>query len=174
MQTKERWGDSERSSTSQSGRRRPNVGSIVFVILFILVVISVGLAVYFYRELSTYKEDPQKIIQEEVQAVVARVEQLMILPEGETPTLATVSDLTELKNQPFFAHAKIGDKVLLYANARKAILFDPVANKIVEVAPINIGNDNVATTPPNTSPPIEPGPAPAPEDRGTDEVVETQ
>ena len=39
----------------------------------------------------------------------------------------------------FFSKAKVGDKVIIYTNARKAILYDPVAGKIVEVAPVNIG-----------------------------------
>ena len=136
------------------------------MVLFVLFIVAVGLAAFFYRELSTYKDNPQKVMQEEVQAVVEQVGQIMILPQGEQPTLATVSDLSQLKDQPFFVNAKIGDKVLLYANARKAILFDPVANKIVEVAPINIGNQEGA-------PPV---PAPesveSPADESADSVDE--
>ena len=77
--------------------------------------------------------------------------------------MATVSDLEKLKDQPFFAKAKIGDKVLIYTDAKKAILYDPVNDKIVEVAPINIGNSNpaeapetasMASTPSTTTPPV--------------------
>lgn len=138
-------------------KQRASVGSIVLVILFLLVVAAAGAAVYFYQQLSELKQDPQKVAQEEVQSVVEKVSKIMVLPEGEQPTLATVAAPERLKDQPFFAKAKVGDKVLLYASARKAILYDPVANKIVEVAPINIGN------PPPVAPEPEPAPAPAPE-----------
>ena len=71
---------------------------------------------------------------------------MIVLPEDEIPTVATVSDPEKLKEQPFFSDAKKGDKVLIYANAKKAILYDPMANKIVTVAPINIGPEDTKTT----------------------------
>jgi hypothetical protein len=61
----------------------------------------------------------------------------MVLPADETPTIATVSDPEKLKDQPFFANAKKGDKVLIFSNSAKAILYSPTEDKIVEVAPIN-------------------------------------
>ena len=51
--------------------------------------------------------------------------------------MATVSDPEKLKDQPFFAKAQKGDKVLIYSNSQKAILYSPTEDKIVEVAPIN-------------------------------------
>jgi hypothetical protein len=55
--------------------------------------------------------------------------------------VATVSDPEKLKEQPFFTQAKKGDKLLIYAKARKAILYDPAINKIIEVSTLNIGNE---------------------------------
>ncbi|HVZ24207.1 MAG TPA: hypothetical protein VG871_24210 [Vicinamibacterales bacterium] len=72
----------------------------------------------------------------EVQDIVARVGRLIELPEGETPTVATVTDPDKLADQPFFANAKKGDDVLLYTKAKKAYLYDPAADKLVDVAPI--------------------------------------
>jgi len=110
--------------------------------LFLVVVtISVsGLAYYFYNELLILKQDPSKVTREETEKLVAQVGKLIVLPEGETPTVATVADPEKLKDQAFFARAKTGDKVLIYTNAKKAFLYDAENNKIVEVAPINIGN----------------------------------
>jgi hypothetical protein len=132
----------ETMETNISMPRRSNAGKVFTGILFLLLLVSAAAAVYFYRQLSVYKQNPQKVVQEEVQVVVNKVAQLMVLPEGEQPTLATVADLAQLRNQPFFAQAKVGDKVLFYANAKKAILYNPEANKIVEVAPLNLGDNN--------------------------------
>ncbi|MBI2063248.1 MAG: hypothetical protein HYT61_03390 [Candidatus Yanofskybacteria bacterium] len=109
-------------------------------ILVFLALTTSGLAFYFYNEAAVLKEDPNKIVREETAKLVAQISKLIILPEGETPTVATVSDPEKLKDQQFFVKAKKGDKLLLYANAKKAILYDPDNNKIVEVAPISIGN----------------------------------
>ncbi len=77
-------------------------------------------------------------IKSESQITIESVSKLISLPNDEEPTIATVSDLEALKGQAFFANAKVGDKVLIYAKAKKAVLYDPTANKVIEVAPLNI------------------------------------
>lgn len=68
--------------------------------------------------------------------LLEEVGKLIILPSGEQPTIATVSDLSKLKDKPFFNNAQIGDKVLIYLKAKKAILFRPSEHKIIELAPL--------------------------------------
>lgn len=75
---------------------------------------------------------------EEVRDLVEAVGKLIVLPEGEEPTVASVSDPEKLKDQPFFQNAKVGDKVLIYTQARKAYLYDPKLNKLLEVAPLTV------------------------------------
>lgn len=105
----------------------------------IIAVLAIAAAGYFYYELYTLKQDPNAQARKEVNSLVAKVSKLVVLPEGETPTVATVSDAEALKTQPFFKNAKQGDKVLIFAQARKAILYSVEMNKIIEVAPLNIG-----------------------------------
>src|SRR3989338_764945 len=112
---------------------------IIIAVLAILLIGSASLAYYFSDQLQTVKNNPKKFTQEETKSLVAKVGQLMVLPAGEDPIIATVVDPERLKDQAFFAQAKKGDRVLIYSKAQKAILYDPVANKIVEVAPTNIG-----------------------------------
>lgn len=114
--------------------------------LMAAVLVAVGFAGYFWYEASALKKNPQRAAQQETQKLLANVSALIVLPEGENPTIATVTDPERLKDQPFFAKAQTGDKVLIYTNSRKAILYSPSQNKIVEVAPINIGNPQQGTT----------------------------
>src|SRR5688572_27661939 len=59
----------------------------------------------------------------ELQNLIKEVGKIIELPLSETPTLATVTDLEKVKGQQFFANAMNGDKVLIYTNAQKAILY---------------------------------------------------
>jgi hypothetical protein len=135
-----------------------NNQKVAWGVLAVLAVIALGAAVYFYAQLNQLRQNPQRVAQEEVKSLVTKVGKLIVLPEGEEPTVATVTDPNLLKDQPFFANAKTGDKVLIYTNARKAVLYNPEENKIIEVAPVSIGAAAApapAITPPATSPPAQ-------------------
>lgn len=112
-----------------------NYRNVTFSLALVAVLVS-GLAYYFYAQAHT---NPQRAQEQEVQKLVAAVGKLMVLPTDEQPVIATVADPEKLKDQPFFTNAKKGDKVLIYNNARKAILYDPVEHRIIDVAPLNIG-----------------------------------
>ncbi len=132
------------------GRNKFNVSAmetkkVTTGVLIVALVVLAGTTFYFYSQVNTLKTDPQKAAQEESKALIAKVGNLIVLPEGEEPTVATVTDPEVLKDQAFFAKAQKGDKVLIYANARKAILYSPSENKIIEVAPVNIGNPAAAS-----------------------------
>lgn len=123
----------------------------VLVIIGSLAVVGLVAGGVFYYKLQQAKTNPQEIqktAQEEVKKLVAEVGKLIDLPTDEDPTVATVTDVTKLADQPFFQKAKNGDKVLIYTNAKKAILYDPVAKKVLDVAPINIGTESAQATQP--------------------------
>jgi hypothetical protein len=73
----------------------------------------------------------------QVNDTLGKVARLVIVPSGETPTVATVSNADKLKAQTFFANAKDGDKVIVYAKAKQAILYRPSTNQIVTMAPVS-------------------------------------
>lgn len=109
-------------------------------IITILVVIAVVLSIFFYVRYQMSLNNPSAQNKEKIEALVLKVEKLIDLPQGETPTLAEITNTENLKSQPFFAKAKVGDQVLLYTVARKAYLYDPKAHIVVEVASVNLGN----------------------------------
>jgi hypothetical protein len=113
---------------------------IILVVVIVLIIAATGApSFYFY---SRYKSAQNALktaatsSSSEVKALVEKIGQHILLPDGEDPTVATISDIEKLKNQPFFAHAKNGDKVLVYAKAKKAFLYDTIAEKVIEVGPI--------------------------------------
>lgn len=114
----------------------------VSLVITLLALIFGG---YFFYEWQKLRKNPGNLGEEQVQELVAQVGKLIVLPEGEIPTVATVSDPSLLKDQPFFDRAQKGDKVLIYTEAKKAILYSVSLNKIVEVAPLNIGDTQGVT-----------------------------
>lgn len=142
------------------GGKVMKIAGAVAVLVFVLSIAGNAYLFMQYRSLSA---DPQKQAQQEMRDLVSMVGDLMILPEGEDPTIATVADTEKLKDQAFFASAVVGDKVLLYTTAKKAILYRPSANKIIEVAPINIGNAPTTTPTTDTTTPAD--------DTNTEEVT---
>lgn len=80
------------------------------------------------------------------------------LPTDEEPTLATVTDREKLAEQPFFQKAENGDKVLIYSNSGRAVLYRPYKEKkIIDVTTVNV-------TKPEPEVPVEtPSVAPSPE-----------
>lgn len=115
------------------------------LIILLLVVGVFALAAapsyYFYdkyQKAQVLLKNPTEAAQAEVKTLMERVGKLIELP-NEEPTVATISDKEKLKDQPFFAKSENGDKVLIYTQARKAILYRPSTNKIIEVSTVNLG-----------------------------------
>lgn len=107
---------------------------LIPILLALLVALSVTAFLLYKKANSLDSQSPSA--SNDSDKILASVRSLILLPEGEVPTIATVTDLEKLKDQPFFAKAKIGDKVIMYPKAKKAYLYDSEANKILEVAPI--------------------------------------
>lgn len=117
----------------------PKSGKKTMLIVVALLVVALAGTVYLFLQYQQLTKDPNIINQQKIQAVVEKAGKLIDLPQGEVPSLATITDIEQLKNQPFFANAEVGDQVLLYTNAQKAYLYSPTKNVIVEVASLNIG-----------------------------------
>jgi hypothetical protein len=112
-------------------------GTALITVGTLLVVGSTAAAGYFYKQLNEVKQTSTQSVSDANQMTVDAVGKLILLP-NEQPTIATVTDLSALQGQAFFNNAQVGDKVLIFANAKKAILYNPNENKIVEVAPLNL------------------------------------
>ena len=132
------------NNSSKSSRRKFKSRKRLVILIVVLVV--VGGALYFgYRYKQAQKEiarlsNPTEAAKVVVNELVTKVSVLVEVPSDETPTVATVSDASKLRNQPFFANSENGDKVLIYPQARKAILYRPSTNKVITIAPVNIGD----------------------------------
>lgn len=58
------------------------------------------------------------------------------LPKGETPTIAAVANPESLKKQSVFQDAMIGDTLLIFSKAKRAILYRQSEKKIIADVPL--------------------------------------
>lgn len=101
-----------------------------------------GAAGFFFKKYQDTKNvSPEKLQQTQVDQTIAEVGKLYTLPGNEKPDVATVKDKEALKKQyPFFDQAENDDVVLIYKEAKIAILYRPATKKLVKVGPVNVEN----------------------------------
>ncbi len=116
------------------------------IYLLVLLFIFAGLLVWFFYnfQLTSKKTDiiSEKLKQnsqtaQNSKALIEKVGQLILLPKDEPPSIATINNVVLLqKDQPFYKNARNGDVVLIYFQAKKAYIYDPDKNIIVNVGPV--------------------------------------
>jgi len=116
-------------------RRRITKSGVATSIIVIAALAFGGFMTYKYQDV---KNNPQVIIEADQRKLLDKVAALINVPTDEQPSVATVSDKEQLVDQPFFKDAENGDVLVIYTDAKKAILYRESANRIIEVAPIAI------------------------------------
>ena len=131
--------DERRAIEKKANRDHLIVAFLVFVIMSTIG----ATAFYFYVQyrkpgmvpnVSLSSVEQAKKDADETKRIVGEA---IELPDDEEPILATVTDVKKVKNQKFFAKAQNGDRVLIYTINKKAILFRPSTNKIIEVSQVS-------------------------------------
>lgn len=114
--------------------RRPSLVTIVLVLIIIVVIEIFVYLVFFKPEILGLERRGAQTEQsdEELEQLISEVGQFYLLP-NEVPVLATVNDLSQVADQEFFKNAQNGDKILIFQNAKKAVLYRPSAKMIIEI-----------------------------------------
>jgi heme/copper-type cytochrome/quinol oxidase subunit 2 len=133
-----------------------NNGIAALVVVIIIAVLAAAGCVFMYLKYSSAQNkiktltDPQvqqEMAKKEAQTLVAKIGKLIMLPADEEPTIATVTDVDALKKeQPFYRDAQNGDKVIIYMQAKKAIIYNEARDILVNVGPIFLNEDSNSTT----------------------------
>lgn len=128
---------------------------IVVIIPVIIIIAALGVFAYnkIYKpsakalrikipdfNIGDFKETETEnvVFSNDVKTLIQNVGKLFELPIDEEPSVATITDISKLKDQPFFAQGMNGDKVLIYERKKKAIIYRPSINKIIEAGSVEI------------------------------------
>jgi hypothetical protein len=74
----------------------------------------------------------------ELKKYQAKVGRHVILPTDETPALASVTDPAKLSSNSFLKQGKKGDKVLIFAKWKRAIIYRPSEDRVVDIGPVDV------------------------------------
>lgn len=133
-----------KNATSKKSKK---VGKLIIIVLAAIIFLgAIGTAGYLYNQNKKLTQSPDVISKEQTAKLVETVGKLITLPTDETPSVATVADKSKLSEQPLFAKAENGDKVLIYINAKRIILYRPSTDKIIEVMSIPSSTATPAAT----------------------------
>lgn len=138
---------------SEQVKTKNGLGSFLLKVLPYILILALGVGAGIYG----VQQKPELFglskgtaaAQAETDALVSSVGKLIALPNDEKPTVATVTDIEKVKDQPFFKNAKNGDKVLIYTKAQKAIIYRESENRIIEVGAVNINNQPTTSESPS-------------------------
>lgn len=149
-----------RESTPSAHHKEPTgsgvSGKAIMVVVIIVAALAVAGCAWMYLKYSAAKKQvsalatpqgQQELAKKEIQALLEKIGKHIVLPAGEEPTVATVTNADILKNeQAFYRDAQNGDKVIVYMQAKKAIIYNEAKDILVNVGPIFI-NEAASTTP---------------------------
>jgi hypothetical protein len=101
-------------------------------------VILVGVLLLFLLPSGDIAKDG-KISEREARTLKGEVGKLIVLPQEE-PVMALVTNADQLiAEQPFYQGVSNGDVLIIYPQARKAILYSYKNKKLINVGPVNVG-----------------------------------
>lgn len=138
------------------------------LIIILIVVIGFSFLGIKYMQTKTQLQqltNPKTAGKTEIQIIEDQVDRVIDLPKDEEPTLATVNDVTKLKNQNFFKNAQNGDKLLIYTKSQRVLLYRLVENKVIEYSNVNLQSNNTqqqqnGAQPQTTTPALAPNTTP--------------
>ena len=140
----------ERQRSDARGEMKKS-NKVLWIITIVIALAGISTAVFLYMENQRIKTDPsvlteatKKAADEEARSLKAKVAKLMQLPSDEDPVVATVSDKEKLKDQPFFKEAENGDRILIFTEAKKAVIYREKDNRLINVGPIAVTSDGTS------------------------------
>lgn len=121
----------------RSGRQ--NTHWLLYVVAGLLLAGSVAFGViYFQKYQQLNSMSAAEFEQRENDRIISKIAKLYTLPAEEQPEIAIVKDKEALRQNPFFEQAENGDFVVIFRDAKLALLYRPGEDRLVKVGPLNV------------------------------------
>lgn len=126
----------EGEAQSKKPKKRKILIKLIVILLLLGAMAACALLFYKYRE--AVDTNPKNIEQKTIEEVGKIVE----VP-NEKPSVVTVLDASKLSNVELASRAQDGDRLLVYAENRRVIMYRPSNGKIIDILTIKDTQDAV-------------------------------
>jgi hypothetical protein len=120
-------------------KTKRNIPWAIIVVICVLLVV-LGLCIFSFKQYIDANKDPNAFREKQeignAKDVAKEVGQHFDLPANETPSVATITKIDTLKNEPFFVNAEVGDQILVYKDAKLVILYRPKTKVVIKSGPL--------------------------------------
>jgi len=106
------------------------------LIIAAFLILLVGF-VYYFMQYQKLSKTSAEISKEKTAQLIKEVSKLAVIPNDPNVQVATVTDINKLKGQAFFSSAQNGDVILIFPEAKEAILYRPSLHKIVSISQLS-------------------------------------
>lgn len=166
-------GDEPILTKNDSGSASPAGKKKLFILVIVIIILLAGGLIWAITKYQKTNGGASLAAiatvsqQQSTAELLQKVGQHLDLPAGETPQVYVIQDASQLvSQQPFWVGVTNGDVALIYMTARKAVVYSPTRDKIVNVGPIYL-SDNPTNQAANISPSAKPAAT-------TDKKIKTQ
>lgn len=136
----------EASEQHKQGRGRRRRRAVTSILLVLLLAISAASVLLFIKYREAVDDNPKT----QERRTIQQVTDILEAPD-EQPSVVTVLDASKLSNKQLAERAHDGDKLLVYAEHKRVVIFRPSSGKIVDMLTIQ---DAAADT--TDSPAVQP------------------
>lgn len=146
----ESHGHKKNRAPKRSAKTKILLGLIVVLLLVALAGIGFLLKKYNdtrqeVEKLSTV-QGQQELNKTQTNQLLGEMRAIIVLPSGEDPVVATITDISQLKDKDFYKDAENGDRVVVFTNAKKAYIYRPSSKTIINVGAFQVDNTAQSNT----------------------------
>ncbi|MFH0830712.1 MAG: hypothetical protein V1895_01475 [Parcubacteria group bacterium] len=111
--------------------------NIIVAAIVVLLAAAIGYLLWQNYQLRS-PEGQQRATERANQSLIQEVSSKILLPSDQTPTIATITNVDELRkvNENFYKEAQNGDQILFYST--RAVIYRKGDGKIINVAPVTL------------------------------------
>jgi hypothetical protein len=121
----------------QINNDKPGATKIILIIYIVLSLAAIGFLGFKYWELTNKKAVFSG--DANVDKILANLKEHMVLPENETPVIVPVKEADQMdQSQSFYQGIQDGDYLVIFSEAKKAIIYRYTEDKIVNISTVFI------------------------------------